>query len=143
MSGGRNVVDTSSARGQRLRVAYCRDHVMNCLAGCGGVRSRSDPWVASPCRWRLFVNNVARWSCFDCRSSAPFLSAVRTISGLPLRSVKDAASCIDADPENSSMKLPRWRAVEELARASSRDRASPVIRAHAPHVGAHGTVTFY
>jgi hypothetical protein len=48
---------------------------------------------------------------------------VRTISGLPPRSVRDGACCIDAEPSRkSSMKLPRDRAVDELARYSSRER---------------------
>jgi hypothetical protein len=36
--GGRNVVDIASARRERLGGAYGRDDVVNCLAGCSGVR---------------------------------------------------------------------------------------------------------
>ena len=95
-------------------------------AGCGGVGFVVDERLV---RGGLgdTVDTVGRQRGQVVLRQLPFrvvwpVSAVRTISGLPLRSVKDAASCIDADPENSSMKLPRWRAVEELARASSRDR---------------------
>jgi hypothetical protein len=47
---------------------------------------------------------------------------VTTLSGLPLRFAIDDACCIAVDPRNSSMKLARCWAVDELARASSRER---------------------
>jgi len=43
------------------------------------------------------------------------------MSGFPLREVKEDACCIDLDPSrNSSMKLARWRAVEEFGSSGGR-----------------------
>src|SRR5215213_4583190 len=51
----------------------------------------------------------------DCHFASCPVSAVRTMSGFPLRLVKEDACCIDLDlSRNSSMKLARWRAVEEF-----------------------------
>ena len=62
-----------------------------------------------------------------CHCASCSLSAVRTMSGLPPRLVSDAACCIDAfASRNSSMKLARLRAVDALARASSRERGGRV-----------------
>ena len=117
------VVEIASARGERSGGAYGLDDVVDGLAGCGGVGfvvSRDSWVVALATRWRLLVDSVAMWSCF-CFHPASFpVSAVRTISGLPLRLVRDAACCIALFAStNSSMKLPRLRAVDALARASS------------------------
>jgi hypothetical protein len=55
-------------------------------------------------------------------------SAVRTISGLPSRLVRADACCIDvfATPY-SSTELARLLAVDEVARASSRERGGRVV----------------
>jgi hypothetical protein len=112
-----------SVRGELVGGAYGGDDIVSCLAGCGGVRFVVDKRCVGGVN--VTVETVGR----QCRQVVllrlPFvvvpLSAVTTMSGLPLRSVRDAACCIDADPSTaSSMKLPRWRAVEALARASSR-----------------------
>src|SRR5215207_4563058 len=112
-------IDTGSARAEWLRAPYRRHDVVDCLAGCGGVG-----FVVE----KRLVDSVAICSCADlCFASFP-VSAVRTISGLPLRLVRADACCIDvfATPY-SSTKLARWLAVEELARASSRERGGRVV----------------
>jgi hypothetical protein len=96
------------------------------LAGCGGVGLvLGERLVGSGLgdTWRLLVESFAIWSCGDCHFASCPVSAVRTMSGLLSRLVKEDACCIDLDPSrNSSSQLARWRAVEELARASSRER---------------------
>ena len=68
-----------------------------------------DSWVvALATRWELLVYSVAIWSCAGCHPAVFPVSAVRTMSGLPLRLVRDAACCIDVfAATNSSMELAR------------------------------------
>ena len=132
LSGHRShvVVLIALARDERAASAHGGDDVMNCLAGGGvGLVLMSESSVAFACRWRLLVDSVAMWSCFDCHCSSVFSSsAVRTISGLPLRLVRADACCIDVfATAYSSTELARCRAVEELARASSRERGGRVV----------------
>jgi hypothetical protein len=106
---GRLVVDIASARGERVGGAYGRDDIVNCLAGCGGVRFV----VQKRCVGGVdaAVEAVDRQCGQVAIYRRCFLTAVRTMSGLPSRLVSDEACSIDADPSiDSSMRLPRWRA---------------------------------
>jgi len=55
------------------------------------------------------------------------------MSGFPLREVKEDACCIDLDPSrNSSMKLARWRAVEEFASSGRRATVAKHVVVNVP-----------
>jgi hypothetical protein len=110
-----------------VRTCVGGDDIVSGGAGCGGVGFVVDERLV---RGGLgdTVDTVGRQRGQVVLRQLPFrvvwpVSAVRTISGLPPRSVRDDACCIDAEPSRkSSMKLPRDRAVDELARYSSRER---------------------
>jgi len=122
---GRLVDDIASARGARVGGAYGRNDVVNCLAGCGGVgfvvQKRCVGGVD------VAVEAVGRQRSEVVLLRLPFIVGV-SIGGeddkrLTVEVGQGRRWCTEADPStDSSMKLARCRAVEELARASSRER---------------------
>ena len=98
------------------------DNVVNCLDCCGGVGFVVDERFVGWWRWRhgrrVLVDSAA-WPYAPSPvavASCP-VTAVTTMSGLPLRFAIDDACWIAVDPStDSSMKLLRWWAVDELAR---------------------------
>jgi len=108
-----------------VRHAHGHDDVVNCLTGCSGVRFVLQKRCVGGVNVTMEIvgRQGGQVVLLRLHPSSAFLSAVRTISGLPPRSVSNDACCIDADPSrNSSMKLAKCLAVDELARASSRER---------------------
>ena len=73
------------------------------------------------CHLRLPSSTEGERAGADCHFASCPVSAVRTMSGFPLREAKEDACCIDLDPSrNSSMNLAGWRAVEEFASSGRR-----------------------
>jgi hypothetical protein len=104
-----------------------RDNVVNCLDCWGGVGLVVDErfvgggvgdTLESVGRHR----GLALCSFAGCHCASWQVTAVTTMSGLALRFAIDDACWIAVDPStDSSMKLARWWAVDELARTSSRE----------------------
>ena len=56
----------SGASGREVRTATTTSWIALLATAASASSSRSEAWVAFACRWRLLVDSVAMWSCFDC-----------------------------------------------------------------------------